>query len=104
MNLQESIRRILREETSDDILAIKNILEHTVMKDYEDLICDIDVDILEDYQYKYVLEFTFLRKHEVRTIADYDPYLEIMDEAGNLIYDYTNIDVFVQPAYVKQCD
>ena len=104
MNLQESIRRILRDETSDDILAIKNILEHTVMKDYEDLICDIDVDILEDYQYKYVLEFTFLRKHEVRTIADYDPYLEIMDEAGNLIYDYTNIDVFVQPAYVKQCD
>ena len=102
MNLQENIRRILREETSDDILVIKNILEHTVMKDYEDLICDIDVDILDDYQY--VLEFTFLRKHEVRTIADYDPYLEIMDEAGNLIYDYTNIDVFVQQAYVKQCN
>jgi ACT domain-containing protein len=104
-NLQESIRRILREETSDDILVIKNILELTVMKDYEDLICDIDVTSIDFYQYKYVLEFTFLRKHEVRTIADYDPYLEIMDEAGNLIYDYTNIDVFVQQAYyVKQCN
>ena len=92
-----------KEETYDDILAIKNILELTVMKDYEDLICDIDVDSTDDDRYKYVLEFTFLRKHEVRTIADYDPYLEIMDEAGNLIYDYTNIDVFVQQAYVKQC-
>jgi hypothetical protein len=104
MNLQEHIRKVLKEETSDDISAIKNILELTVMKTYNDVICNIEVFITDDDRYKYVLEFTFLRKHEVRTIADYDPYLEIMDEAGNLIYDYTNIDVFVQQAYVKQCD
>ena len=103
MSLQENIRRILREETSDDISAIKNILELTIMKDYEDFICDIKVFNTDDDIYKYVLEFIFLIKHESRTIADYDPYLEIMDEAGNLIYDYTNIDVFLQEAYVKQC-
>ena len=103
MNLQESIRRILREETSDDILAIKNILDFTVMKDYEDLICDIIVDSTDDPQYKYVVEFIFLREREARRISDYDIYLQIMNEAGDLIYHYTNTEVWLQQAYVKQC-
>ena len=102
-NLHESKKRILREETSDVILAIKNILELTVMKDYEDLICDIDVDILEDYQYKYWVGIKFLKEQDSRTHADYSRYIKIMYEAEDLIYDYTNIRVYIQETYVKQC-
>ena len=49
MNLQENIRRILKEETSDYISTIKNILELTIMKDYEDFICDINVFVQQAY-------------------------------------------------------
>ena len=103
MNLQENIKRILREETSDDILAIKNILELTVMKDYEDLICDIFVTDIKHHTYKYMVEFIFLREKEPTRISDYDKYMQVKIEAEDLINYYTNIDVWVQDAYVKQC-
>lgn len=107
MNLQEHIRKVLREETSDNILAIKNILDLTIIKEYKDFICDIGVFNIEatidDVKYLYVVEFTFFREQEPRTLSDYDIYIQIMEEAGDLIYDYTNIDVFIQQVYVKRC-
>lgn len=111
MNLQENIKRILREETSDQTQMIKNILELTVMKDYEDLICDIIVAKTDDPRYKYmmnyygyVLEFIFLRERDERRISDYDIHLQIMNDTSLLLFDYTNISVYVKGTYVKQCD
>ena len=67
MNLQESIRRILKEETSNETHAIKQILDLTILNDYRDYLCDIEVRHPKDRKVlqgqkewtEYALVFTF---------------------------------------------
>jgi len=112
MNLQENIKRILREETSNETNAIKQILDLTILNDYRDYLCDIEVRHPKDRKVlqgqkewtEYALVFTFLGGDGSKTMKYYDRCDKIMDEAWRVVYDYTNIATQVYSRHEVDCN
>ena len=105
MNLQENIRRILREETEDLSSFIENMLTKTLVNDNKDILCGVKVvhpdnrESLSDHKFtSYRVTFIFIGGYGT------SKYETIMDKGWELIYDYTDLAVDVYSTKVKKCD
>ena len=108
MNLQQTIRRILREEIGDKkhdkSRLIEKLLYTTFVIPNKDIVCGVEVkhpddrEVLEG-QPKYIsysITITFIGEIGTNT-------LELMDEVWGIVYDYTNTPCDIYSKYVKEC-
>ena len=102
------IRKILHEETRKSLVpSIKRLFDATIIHQYENEICDIDIDVIESGEYKvYLITVTF----------DIDPF-QVMANAfgGSSVQEDIMNDIFmlldsnfdIQPSlkrkYVRGC-
>ena len=115
MNLKESIRRILKEETEDLSSFIENMLTKTLVNDNKDILCGVKVvhpdnrESLSDRKFtSYKVTFIFIggygTKNWPKTQRVVGKYETIMNKGWELIYDYTDLAVDVYSTEVKKCD
>jgi hypothetical protein len=108
MELKQTIKRVLREESDKDYTSfIKSILTNLFVADHKDEICKVDVvhpreemnafrpDYYNVIFYFKGLEFKFLPKSHLKE--------ELMNEAWDLIYNYTGERINMWSQYVKDC-
>ena len=108
MKLRENIKRILREETNKDLTSvIERVLTKLFVNEHKDVVCKVEVihprentQLLRPGQYSVIIyfigvEYKFLPKLNLRD--------ELMDEAWNLVYDYTGQAVSLLSDYVTIC-
>lgn len=118
MNLQTTIRRILREESNKDLSPImEKLLNKMLVKDNQDIICGVKVKHpdnrtkLQDSDNKYLsyrVDITFIggvgTKFWPQTQAVQIKYENLLDEVWNMIYDFTGYGVDIFPKYIKECE
>ena len=108
MNLKENIKRILREETTTDYTSlIETILTNLFVNDHKDKVCSVKVvnpreqmQLYRPEQYSVIiyfkgLDFKFLPKSNLKE--------ELMNEAWDLVYNYTGQKISMFGDYVKDC-
>jgi len=108
MELKQTIKRILREESDKDYTSfIESILTNLFVADHKDEICKVEVvhpreemQLHRPEQYNVIfyfkgLEFKFLPKSHLKE--------ELMNEAWELIYNYTGERISMWSQYVKDC-
>jgi hypothetical protein len=108
MNLNENIKRILREETTKDYTSlIESILTNLFVTGHKDEVCKVEVvhpqekmQLHRPEQYSVIFyfkgfEFKFLPKSDLKE--------ELMNEAWDLIYNYTGQRISMFSKYVKDC-
>jgi hypothetical protein len=108
MNLRHDIKRILREETTKDYTSlIETILTNLFVADHKDEVCRVKVvhpreqmQLHRPEQYSVIFyfkgfEFKFLPKSDLKE--------ELMNEAWDLIYNYTGQRISMFSKYVKSC-
>jgi hypothetical protein len=116
MNLRHDIKRILREETNKDLTSVIQTLLDGFVKDHEDVVCKVEVKHPDnrtklphqEYPYNnYRVDFYLIGGYgsdnwpatqSVRRMFD-----DLMNEAWDLIYNYTGqkLDMFTK--HVKSC-
>jgi len=115
MNLQENIRKILREETEDLSSFIENMLTKILVNKNKDILCGVKVihptnrESLSDRKFtSYKVTFIFIggygTKNWPKTQRVVGKYETIMNKGWDLIYDYTDLAVDVYSTEVKKCD
>ena len=115
MNLKESIRRILKEETEDLSSFIENMLTKTLVNNNKDILCGVKVvhpdnrESLSDHKFtSYKVTFIFIggygTKNWPKTQRVVGKYESIMNKGWELIYDYTDLAVDVYSTEIKNCD
>ena len=108
MKLRHDIKRILREETTKDYSSlIETILTDLFVTDHKDEVCKVEVvhpreqmQLHRPEQYSVIfyfkgLDFKFLPKSHLKE--------ELMNEAWDLIYNYTGQKISMWSKYVKDC-
>ena len=108
MNLRHNIKRILREETTKDYTSlIESILTNLFVTGHKDEVCKVEVvhpqekmQLHRPEQYSVIFyfkgfEFKFLPKSDLKE--------ELMNEAWDLIYNYTGQRISMFSKYVKDC-
>ena len=108
MNLRHDIKRILREETTKDYTSlIETILTDLFVTSHKDEVCKVEVvhpreqmQLHRPEQYSVIFyfkgfEFKFLPKSDLKE--------ELMNEAWDLIYNYTGQRISMFSKYVKDC-
>jgi hypothetical protein len=108
MNLRHDIKRILREETTKDYTSlIESILTNLFVADHKDEVCRVKVvhpreqmQLHRPEQYSVIFyfkgfEFKFLPKSHLKE--------ELMNEAWDLVYNYTGQRISMWSEYVKDC-
>jgi hypothetical protein len=117
-NIQESIRRILREESSRDLSPIiKRMLDLMVVKSNKDIVCKIEVKhpdnrTVRKYQEepftRYRVDITFIggfgSEYWPRTQNVLRMYDNVADSVWDLIYDYMGKSVDIFHNYKTKCD
>ena len=117
MNLQNTIRRILREEIEKKDLSpiIEKLLNKLLIKNYKDIVCNVKVthpsqrqSLNNDKFDSYKVTITFIggknTEYWPETMEIRDKYESIMNEAFDIIYDYTNQAVDIFSTKVKKCE
>lgn len=97
MNLQEHIRKVLREERDRSDLMVK-LLNTTIIPQYEN-ICKVEVTAPWNREFS-------SRFYSVKVffIGDLPDFYDILDEIWEIIYDTFGVGVDLYPEYVKNCD
>ena len=119
MKLQQTIRRILREEIGDTkhdkSRLIEKLLYTTFVVPNKDIVCGVEVKHPDDREVlegqpkyeSYGVTITFIggygTKYWPRTMAVRDKYDELMNEVWGIVYDYTNTPCDIYSKYVKEC-
>jgi len=120
MNLQEQIRRILKEETEDLSSFLETMLTETLVNDNKDILCGVKVvhpdnrESLPDafgnnikftsYKVTFIFIGGYGTKNWPKTQRVVGKYETIMNKGWELIYDYTDLAVDVYSTEVKKCD
>jgi hypothetical protein len=117
MNLQDTIRRILREEIEKKDLSpiLEKLLNRLLVKNNKDIICNVKVihpsqrqSLNNDKFDSYKVTITFIggegTEYWPETMAIRDKYESIMNEAWDTIYDFTNQAVDIYSTKVKKCE
>ena len=117
MNLQETIRRVLREEKEQKMIPLIKTSIKSIMKSY-DRICGVDILTPSENADRYYFLSQRMIPYRVlvyivggvdseywpRTQAVYEKEMDIIDEMHNTIREYLPINVEVKIEYVKSCD
>ena len=118
MNLQTTIRRILREESNKDLSpTMEKLLNTMLVKDNQDIICGVRVKHPDnrtklqhsDNKYlSYRVDITFIggygTKFFPQTQAVQIRYDNLIDELWDIIYNFTGHGVDIFPKYIKECE
>jgi hypothetical protein len=109
MSLRNTIKRILNEESDKDYTSlIERILTDLFVPDHKDEVCGVKVvhprekmQLHRPEQYSVIfyfngLEFRFLPKSNLKD--------ELMNEAWDLVYNYTGQKISMWSNYVTSCD
>lgn len=118
MSLQTTIRRIIMEEVNKDLSPIlEKLLNKMFVKDNQDIICGVKVkhpsnrvklpDNIYEHEH-YRVDITFIggigTKFWPQTQAVRIKYDNLMDDAWNVVYDYTGMSVDIFPKFIKECE
>jgi hypothetical protein len=118
MNLKQSIRRILKEETKKDLSpTLENLLNKMLVNENRDIICGVKVkhpsnrtklpDNMYDHEH-YRVDITFIGGYGTdffpQTQAVQIRYDNLIDEAWNIVYDFTGHPVDIFYKYSKKCE
>jgi hypothetical protein len=107
MNLRHDIKRILREETTKDYTSLIESILTIFVADHKDEVCKVEVvhpreqmQLHRPEQYSVIFyfkgfEFKFLPKLHLKE--------ELMNEAWDLVYNYTGQRISMWSEYVKDC-
>lgn len=117
MNLQTTIRRILREESKKDLSPIIEKLLNGLVKYNQDIICGVKVTHpsnrvkLPEHMYEhehYNVEITFIGGYGTdfwsQTQAVQSRYIDLQHETWNTVYDYMGISVGLSSKFIKECN
>ena len=123
MSLQQTIRRILKEESEikqkeffDQSSLIKRLLDKTFVQSNNNVVCKVEVKHPKDRevlqgQKKYIsysITVTVIggydTKYWPRTMKVNDMYDELLNEVWRLVYDFTNVACDVYLKLTKNCD
>jgi len=117
MNLRHDIKRILREETNKDLTSVIQTLLDGFVKDHKDVVCKVEVKHPDnrtklphqEYPYNnYRVDFYLIGGYgsdnwpatqSVRRMFD-----DLMNEAWDLVYNYTGQKLEMFTKHVKSCD
>jgi len=116
MNLRENIKRVLREESKKDLTSVMETLLEGFVNDHKDVICGIKIKHPDartklrysDNNYKnYRIDFYFIgglgTKYFPRTQAVSRMYEDLMDDAWNIVYHYTEQPLDMFSKYMESC-
>lgn len=117
MNLRENIKRVLREESKKDLTSVMEMLLEGFVNDHKDVICGIKIKHPEkrtklpnqEFPNKHY-EATFYliggpgTKYFPRTQAVTRMYVDLMEEAWVLIYNYTEQPLDMFSKYTESCE
>jgi hypothetical protein len=118
MNLQTTIRRILREESNKDLSpTMVKLLNTMLVKDNQDIICGVKVKHPDnrtklphsDNKYLfYRVDITFIGGEDTKffpkTPQIQIKYDNLIDEMWDIIYNFTGHGVDIFPKYIKECE
>ena len=117
MNLKENIQRILREETNKDLTLVIEMLLEGFVNDHKDILCKVEVkhpdkrtklphsdNVYENYRVTFYLIGGYGSDNWPATQSVRRMFDDLMNEAWDLIYNYTGqkLDMFTK--HVKSCD
>ena len=104
MKLEQTIRRILREETKKDLSPIlENLLNKLLVKHNKDILCGVEVVQSVDGE-SYEVTFTFIVHRGKVSFYAKEKHESIMNEAWDLVYDFTNQTIAMNSKYVRTCN
>jgi hypothetical protein len=117
MNLQETIKKVLREETDRDLTPVIEMLLNGLVNDNKNILCRVEVthpDKItklphQEYPHKnYRATFYFIggygSSNWPATCSVMDKFDDLMNEAWELIYDYTGQTLEMFTKHVKSCE
>jgi hypothetical protein len=108
MDLKDTIKRILKEESNKDLTPVIETLLEGFVNDHKAEICGVKVvhprekmQLHRPEQYSVIfyfngLEFKFLPKSNLKD--------ELMNEAWGLVYDYIGQKISMWSIYVTSCE
>ena len=117
MNLRHDIKRILREETNKDLTPVMEMLLEGFVNDHKDILCKVEVKHPDkrtklphqEYPYThYRVDFYLIGGYgsdnwpvtqSVRRMFD-----DLMNEAWDLVHDYTGQKLEMFTKYVDSCE
>jgi hypothetical protein len=106
MNLKESIRRILREESTKDLSPIiQKLIDMRIVRYYGDILCKVEVSYYDDL---YNVDFYFLGGPSTEywpiTRDIQEKYNDIENETWDLIFDTMDISLYLHTKFVRSCN
>jgi len=117
MNLRHDIKRILREESNKDLTQVIETLLEGFVNDHKDILCKVEVNHpdkrvvrpYQEYPHKnYRATFYFIggygSSNWPATQAVMVKFDKLMNEAWELIYNYTGQTLEMFTKHVKSCD
>jgi hypothetical protein len=112
MNLRDTIKKILKEEIKKDLSPIiENLLNDTIVKDNNDIICKVEVRHPSNRKVLQYQEFPFkfyrvdiFFKSEFTSPRINDKHEEIMNQAWDIIYEFIGIPSDIFSRKVKDCN
>jgi len=117
MNLRHDIKRILREETNKDLTLVIEMLLEGFVNDHKDILCKVEVkhpdkrtklphsdNVYENYRVTFYLIGGYGSDNWPATQSVRRMFDDLMNEAWDLIYNYTGqkLDMFIK--HVNSCD
>jgi len=117
MNLRHDIKRILREETNKDLTLVIEMLLEGFVNDHKDILCKVEVkhpdkrtklphsdNVYENYRVTFYLIGGYGSDNWPATQSVRRMFDDLMNEAWDLIYNYTGqkLDMFTK--HVNSCD
>ena len=117
MNLQENIRRILREESNKDLTSTIQTLLDMFINDHKDIVCKVEVKHPDkrtklphqeyphnNYRVDFYLIGGYGSDNWPTTQSVRRKFDDLMNEAWNLVHDYTGQTLEMFTKHVKSCE
>ena len=117
MDLRGNIKRILREESNKDLTPVIQTLLDGFVDDHKDILCKVEVkhpdkriklphsdNTYENYRATFYLIGGYGSSNWPMTQAVRREYDELMNDAWDLIYNYTGVKLDMFTREVKSCD
>jgi hypothetical protein len=117
MNLRHDIKRILREESNKDLTQVIQTLLDDFVDDHKNVLCKAEVkhpdkrtklphsdNVYENYRATFYLIGGYKSDNWLATLSVRRAFDDLMNEAWDLVYNYTGkpLDMFTK--YVDNCD
>jgi hypothetical protein len=117
MNLRENIKRVLKEESNKDFTPVIKMLLEEFVDDHKDILCKVEVkhpdkrtklphsdNNYENYRVTFYLIGGYGSSNWPVTQGVRRVYDELMNDAWDLIYNYTGVKLDMFTREVENCE